>query len=336
MSKSYYYASLLCLLTFLELLLPTPAWQLSAVNRHAFSVSTFQYVALPDTGRTCIWTYSPTDISVDDFYHCQEVIVEDSIYYFWHTPFVGYTYSFVGDTLSMVAYETEGSCHINIIPEPQYTTSLSYGDSLFCSLHVLGKSSENVIYSIEGSSSTVLDGMGTLVLGDDSIFGVSRTSTTRYYQSLDGVTTNVKWTIIRWYAKNRVFPILETNYIVMDTTLILSNSLLYNQEINNRRITSQTTLHDMENELNKMHQWSLNPNPARSYLKLTYESGFPSNGTAFISLFTLSGNLILSNQFSVLQGNSEIILPVDELSPGAYTLKLQYLDQTTVFIVIKQ
>jgi hypothetical protein len=72
---------------------------------------------------------------------------------------------------------------------------------------------------------------------------------------------------------------------------------------------------------------SVYPNPAQNQMTIEFDS--PSNTTYHIGVYDVTGRMVISNNGFAFEGGNKVTVPVQDITPGMYNLRLTVDDQSS-------
>ena len=204
-------------------------------GRDSLLVYKMPYLAVPDTGRNCIWDFSalPLDSAVFLNVDYSFPLSEDTNQLCLHREHNNYYYHISEDTLWQTGYENSRASMHYTHPFPRLRFPFAYGDSLSGRFTGEGQYCHLIPLSIEGAISAYADASGLLILPDDTIDNALRVHTLMHYQEKKHPLHSVQEERYFWYGENCRYPLVEsvtTHTIKKGDTVSFRSTYYYPQE----------------------------------------------------------------------------------------------------------
>ncbi len=200
------------------------------LQKDSLSAYKLPYISMTDSGRNCIWDFS--HISIDN---AEEIEINyfspdniDTFHIGLHREHANYYYHYTQDTLWLTAYETSHTRVRYLLPMPMLRFPFAYGDSIcgaftsegqYC--HLLPLHSEGIIF-------TRADGIGKLILPNDTIdktLRIHSRTLIREQLTMQSIAIEDRY---YWVSPYYRYPLLESfNVLTIKSTDTISFSSSY-------------------------------------------------------------------------------------------------------------
>lgn len=179
--------------------------------------------------------------------------------------------------------------------------------------------------AMAGSLSGSVDGSGTLTLPTGTYSNVLRTHSTRSEQDTitaggNRVPLHQTYEYYEWYQANSYFPILSISTFTLTSAVVNR----YSKTVAYRQGYASSGINEISTAANGLTAF---PNPTSGDVTLSYNTSKP--GESAISIYDLTGRLLMSVAHSDTNGLQMQTMNVAELPMGIYEVRVSNSESTT-------
>ena len=234
------------------------------------------YIAVEDSGENCYWDFSSAVLINPIFVNfCERKINQSSSDSFVGVHFKHYNaYLYEKqDTIFMMGYEN-AQISVNFLQSEKILIfPFQYGDTLISIIRGGGEYCHLLPISIEGTTTTIADATGTLILPEDTIYNILRIHQRRTYREIVRQSSFVTEDTYYWYSERCRYPLYvaqrlcteqKTDTIVFETAYYFPQELTEEMRIDDSIPQTKANIDSVYTEATYL------PNPVQDNLMITY------------------------------------------------------------------
>ena len=230
------------------------------------------YIANADSGENCYWDYSSATIMNPvyiDFYKHRISESNMGMHYNHYNTYL----QELQDTLFTTGYENAQTTLNFSQNEKTLIFPFHYGDTLISIFRGGGEFCHTLPVSIEGTTITIADATGTLILPEDTIKNILRIHQRRTYREIVRQSSFVTEDTYYWYSERCRYPLYVAQRLCTEQktdTIVFETAYYFPQELT-EEIRIDDTIPQTKTNIDSVYtDATYLPNPVQDNLMITY------------------------------------------------------------------